>query len=394
VGAVSALEAYVAAPRPLTIFVPHASDLLTDHQAHGDGLVAFEIVARLAERGHRVHVAAPAVDVKRRLPDNLRTYAVAVKGGTSLAGRLAYMLAVRRLYERILRHEPIDVVHQLNPVFTGISLALRGTRAPRVLGSFVADWPGERSGGSGPVAAVKRRVAALQQRDAAALLVTTPAARERIVERGRNADKIVTIPHGVDARRFSAAPHVAQPPTILFLGGLERRKGIFTLIDAFALVHAILPEAVLVVAGFGREWPRVTAAVAAAGLGERVRFLGAIGREAVPRVIAESTVVCVPSYGEPFGMALLEAMASAKPVVATDVGGAAHLLNPCGGRKVPPHAPGALADALLEILRSPSLAARMGRHNRKLAEERYSWDSVIDRLESVYADVLERGCAR
>jgi glycosyltransferase involved in cell wall biosynthesis len=89
-------------------------------------------------------------------------------------------------------------------------------------------------------------------------------------------------------------------------------------------------------------------------------------------------------------MVLLEAMASAKPIVATDLGGAAHIVNSSGGRKVPPESPGALANALLEILRSPTLAESMGRHNRRLAVERYSWEAVIQQLEAVYFDVVER----
>jgi glycosyltransferase involved in cell wall biosynthesis len=106
--------------------------------------------------------------------------------------------------------------------------------------------------------------------------------------------------------------------------------------------------------------------------------------------MAESTVFCLPSHGEPFGMVLLEAMASAKPIVATDLGGPSHIVSPLGGRKVPPGSPAALADALVEILRSPSLADSMGLHNRRLAEERYSWDNLILQLESVYYDVLSR----
>jgi glycosyltransferase involved in cell wall biosynthesis len=379
------------AERALTIFVPHASDLLTDNRAHGDGLVAFEVVSRLAARGHRLHVAAPAIDVRRNVPPNLFLYPVEIPGGASIPGRIAYMIAIRRLFLRIGRRERVDLVHQLNPVFTGISLALGGTQAPRVLGSFVGDWPMEQASRRSPLARLRRRIAALQQLDASALVVTTPAARERIVESERNAAKIVTIPHGVDASRFGGSPEPAvKAETVLFLGGLERRKGIFAMIDAFRLVNAALPEARLIVAGFGSEWHAAVKAADDAGIAHRVRFLGSIPREAVPDVIAESTVVCVPSYGEPFGMALLEAMASAKPVVATDLGGAAHIVTPKGGRKVPPASPAALADALIEIMRSPNLAASMGRHNRALALERYSWESVIDQLESVYRDVLEK----
>jgi glycosyltransferase involved in cell wall biosynthesis len=378
-------------PRPaLTIFVPHASALLTDNKANGDGLIAFELVSRLAARGHRLHVAAPAIDVRSATPPNLMLYEVGVRRPASMLGRMTYMLKVRNLYERIRRREQIDLAHQLNPVFTGISLALGGTRPPRVLGCFVSDWPSEVKPKWSAGLSLRRRIAALQQHDAAALLIATPAARSRVIEADLNAAKIVTLPYGIDASRYAVTRTAPTPPSVLFLGRLERCKGIFSLIDAFRLVHAAFPQAVLNIAGSGPEWHAVIAAVETAGLSDAVRFLGTVPREDVPRVMAESTVFCLPSHGEPFGMVLLEAMASAKPIVATDLGGPSHIVSPLGGRKVPPGSPAALADALVEILRSPSLADSMGLHNRRLAEERYSWDNLILQLESVYYDVLSR----
>jgi glycosyltransferase involved in cell wall biosynthesis len=382
----------------LVIFVPHASDLLTDHHPHGDGLVAFEVASRLARAGHEVHVAAPRIDVAGELPAGLHLYELRVPGETGGLGRFRYMLEVRRLFERLRRTRAIDVVHQLNPVFTGISLALTGARVPIVLGSFVGDWPqnserrAQAQGAFTPFArGVKRRIAALQQRQADALLVTTPAARSRIVDAKREEKKIVTIPHGIDPERYPVAPaRTDGPPSILFLGGIEQRKGIFTLLDAFRRVHAEFPDCRLVVGGTGWQWGEMFDVVKAMPERPQIELLGRVTRADVPGLLSACTVFCMPSFGEPFGMSLLEAMSTGKPVVVTDAGGAGHLVDERGGRKVAPGDAAGLARALAEILASPELQARMGAHNRAMIEDVYSWDRVIARLQDVYRALVRK----
>jgi glycosyltransferase involved in cell wall biosynthesis len=113
-----------------------------------------------------------------------------------------------------------------------------------------------------------------------------------------------------------------------------------------------------------------------------------VARDQVPSLMRDCAVYCLPSFGEPFGMSALEAMACARPVVATDAGGLAHLVSDEGGRKVPPGDPGALASALAEVLGDPALRRSMGEHNRRVAERRYAWPRVIERLEAAYAEAI------
>lgn len=393
----------MAEPR-LRIFVPHASDALTDHRAHGDGLVAFEIVSRLAARGHDLHVASPSIAIRGPIPRSLHLYEVPMTPRESLRGRLRYMWQVRQLFLRLRRERRFDVIHQLNPVFAGISLSLAGTATPVALGAYVGAWPpsAERPGLMGalrvPFAATLRRaVAAAQQRLAGALIVATPAAESAIVERERHTGKVVYIPHGIDPALFrvaDAVPASIEPPTILFLGGTERRKGIYTLLEAFALVNAEYPACRLVIGGDGGRLHEVRAAVNRMRARARVALLGNVDRRDVPELMRRATVYCAPSIGEPFGMSLLEAMATGKPVVVTDAGGPAHIVQQGGGEKVPVGDAPALAAALLRVLRSPERCRAMGRHNRRIVERTYAWDRVIERIEATYVALAGPGVAR
>lgn len=385
----------------LSIFIAHPSAFLTNCQPHGDGLIAYGFISRLAERGHTLHVAVPAMDVQGELPANIKLYPVPMPGPDSIAGRLEYMAKSRRLLNSLRRSCNIALAHQLNPVYRGLSLALVGAGVPVILGPFWPDWPGDvelteeaSSAWRRTRRSLKRLVAHLslaqEQRQASALLVSTPAALSKLVNSDAGADKICTLPPGIDTTYFSPAPveEVAESPSILYLANLWRRKGIYTLLDAFEMVAAALPSCRLVVAGSGPEQGEVERRIAQMPGGERITLLGNVERARIPEVMRRSTVYCLPSYGEPFGMSALEAMACGKPVVVTDAGGLAHLVAEQGGRKVPPGDATALAAALLEILRSPELQMKMGQYNRHLVETTYSWERVIDRLEAIYAAVL------
>ena len=185
----------------------------------------------------------------------------------------------------------------------------------------------------------------------------------------------------------TAAP-MPPKPTILFLAVLEYWKGIFTLLDAFDSVALQLPEATLEIWGDGRESAAVDARIAASPFSQRIFRRGRAAREEVAGLMRSHSVYCMPSYGEPFGLTLLEAMASAVPVVTTDVGGPPYLVHREGGRVVPMRDAARLADALTEILANRELQASMGSYNRHRVEQEFDWSRSLDRMESVYSQVL------
>jgi glycosyltransferase involved in cell wall biosynthesis len=111
--------------------------------------------------------------------------------------------------------------------------------------------------------------------------------------------------------------------------------------------------------------------------------------EVVTQLYSHAAVFVCPSVYEPFGLINLEAMACETPVVASAVGGILEVVEDGKtGLLVPPGKPEALAEALTRILDNPELARRMGRAGRARVEARFSWASVAERTEQVYAEAI------
>ena len=380
--------------RRLRIFVAHPSEMLTDHLPHGDGLVSFGLIHRLVERGHELHVAAQGVDLETPIPRGLHIHQLVPSATTAVSSRLLYMMRLRVLYERLRRREPFDVIHQMNPVFTGLTLSLLGVDTPLVLGAFVPRWGSDSTGAECPPSfwgrlkeASEREVAKLQQAHAAGLLIASPQALSRIHVPSRHQGRIFEVPHGIDVARFMPRTEVPARPSVLFLTSVQYRKGIFTLLDAFEHVAREMPEVELVIAGDGPALPEVRQR-AAAMAGCRITFAGKVERDRVASFMRSHSVYCLPSIGEPFGMTIVEAMACGVPVVATRAGGVPDLVSEPGGRLVPPRDPLALAEALLEVLRSPTLQRSMGLYNRARVERVFDIEKTVDRLEDAYSAII------
>jgi glycosyltransferase involved in cell wall biosynthesis len=370
----------------LRLFIIAPSALFTDNLPHGDGLVSYGFVRELASRGHELHVAAGRVAVENELPPNVHLHRL------STAGRLRFMWDVRRLYARLARSGRFDLVHQLNPVEVGVSLALAGDERPLVLGPYIPDWAPSGPGADAPVGRpalrAKRVLRAAQQRRASTLLVTTPAALSSLEPGVSVQAHVHELPHGIDDQLWRPGSHAPAGQAVLFLANLEVRKGIHVLLDAFEALATRLPGARLQIAGDGPEREAVERRVRESPALGGVELLGSVDRNRVLALMQACDVYCLPSYGEPFGMTALEAMACARPVVVTAAGGLQHLAPDAGGRKVPPGDPTALSDALAELLGDPGLRQAMGARNREVVEERFAWSRVGDRLEQAYDEAV------
>jgi phenylacetate-CoA ligase len=171
-----------------------------------------------------------------------------------------------------------------------------------------------------------------------------------------------------------------EPGAILFLGRLEHAKGVDELIDAVALLAPRYPALRLVLAGSG-DLDGCARRVAERGIADRVQLPGWTDASVALRSAA---IFCLPSHAEGLPLALLEAMAAGKAVVATDVGAIPEALAPDAGLLVAPRDVAALAAALARLLDDPHAAAAMGQRARAVIAARYEQGQVGARLSALY----------
>lgn len=201
------------------------------------------------------------------------------------------------------------------------------------------------------------------------------------------------IPNGINLQQFG--PHVSPlaeyqdgRPTILFVGRYnESRKGLKYLLQALALIRPSFPTCRLLVVGPGNAKP-FERLINQYGL-DNVVFTGPILTADLPAYYASADIFCAPSTGqESFGIVLLEAMASGKPVVATDIQGYNGVMrHGVEGLLIEPRKPAALATALTQCLADAGLRQRLGQAGRERAKE-FAWPVIANRVLATYKRVL------
>jgi glycosyltransferase involved in cell wall biosynthesis len=203
--------------------------------------------------------------------------------------------------------------------------------------------------------------------------------------------RVTVVPNAVQLPQRGAdgadCADCAEPGRILFLGRVEAAKGVTELLDAVALLAPRFPTLRLVLAGSGDlgAWRR---AAVERGIGELVELAGWCDAAARTEQLARASVFCLPSHAEGLPMALLEAMAAGKAVVASRVGGIPEAVREGdNGLLVPPRDAPALATALARVLDDAALRARLGECARTTVAQHYSTEAVCGRLAAIYNDL-------
>lgn len=308
------------------------------------------------------------------------------------------------------RRQEWDIVHRVTPVSTQAASRWHALGLPVVLGPFNGNVPRnpvfheylsrEDTAWFYPVRALSKLPELLfgGHRKAAALLAATLATARSFPQALRHKVHHF-IENAVDLERFIDTPWPANPGPgaplrILFTGRLVPFKALHLLLEAAARLRVDRPVEIDVV-GDGPMRAVWQARAEALGLADRVRFHGSLPLDAVADHMRRCHVFCLPSVRESGGAVLLEAMASARPVVGLDFGGPGELIDDEVGVKLAMRDPGQVVDdlatALGDAFDRPEMWRQRGLNGRRRVEARYSWPAKIADAEVIYRGVLGQG---
>ena len=222
-------------------------------------------------------------------------------------------------------------------------------------------------------------------------------------------DRIAVVAPGVDLSMFQPIDREEARQTIgygqgrllLFVGRLERLKGVEVAIRALALLRDRAHDDVRLLIlvedsrdGEESEKERLKAIATGAGVRDHVDFLGSVAHHELPFFYSAADVCVMPSYSESFGLVGLEAQACGRPVVGSGVAGLRSVVrDEVTGYLIDSHDPALYAERIGRLLDNPELAQQMGRHGRLLAQ-RFSWNRTADRLQTLFERVIERAQVR
>jgi phosphatidyl-myo-inositol alpha-mannosyltransferase len=347
----------------------------------------------LRERDHDVTIMAPSneLDDDHQIPGYVRIgRSVPIPGNGSVA-RVALSFHLVRRVRQLLDAEAFDVVHYHEPLVPSLPITVLRFHHGANVGTFHSYQKRNLGYYYG-----RPFLTRYFKRLHSCIAVSRPA--RDFVSRYFPGDYRV-VPNGIDTHRFSPSmtplPELRTPgqQTLLFVGRMESRKGLPTLLEAYSMLRRARADVRLVVVGEGELRWTYERFVEAEQIPD-VTFLGHVDGAVLPHCYASADIFCSPATGgESFGIVLLEAMASGRPVVASAIPGYREVVEDgAEGLLVEPRNGTALGGALARLLDDAQLRARLGEQGLRTSA-RYDWARVVDQVLDVYTEARHRSRA-
>lgn len=360
--------------------------------AGGLGQSVLSLVTRLDPEKFDVVVAfGPGYPLDQAFAEKgIRVVAVRMKRGLHWNNLLGFW----DLY-RLLRRERFDIVHAHAPIagFLG-RVAARLARVGIVI--FTLHGGSTLNDQSLLNRSLLRFVEKLLDRCTDHYVAVSDYVQQRWRRRWIASQKPVTLIYHGGAERGAAIDSPGRrkalgfdpgKPLVGTVGLLEKQKGTENFIRAVPRVLQSFPECQFAVIGDGPLRRPLEETAERLGVSRSVRFLG--WRNDAAELIGMFDLFCLPSLWESFGLVLLEAMAHAKPVVATEVGGVPEVVaNGETGLLVPPEDPVSLSKAIAYFLTHPEIAAEMGKRGEARLAERFTLTRMVEQYERFYMSVI------
>ena len=297
-----------------------------------------------------------------------------------------YVVAAHRLLRQLVKQQSFDCCHAVMTVPAGINAWLLRHQCSYIVSLQGSDVPGF-SGRYRALYPILRPMIRQIWRDSKGVVANSGGLRD-LALRSAPRQAIDVIPNGIDTDKFRPVDRSEQSEDlrIICVGRLIERKGVRELVDAFRQVIARVPAARLDLVGEGKLEDEMRARVAGYGLEHAVVLHGAVAHDRLPQLLHRAAVFALPSHWEGMSNALAEGIACGLPVVVTDTGGTAELVDG-NGRVVPVKDVDALAAALIELLADDTLRRQMGEESRRIAL-RYSWQTMTASYVRLYETAM------
>ena len=342
-----------------------------------------QLARELGRSGHEVQVLAPHsasrtnTDAEQFIP--LGRSVPLPSGGSTARVCLSWWLYPK--VRAILKREAFDIVHLHEPMAPILPLCVLEFSNSVNVGTFHASYSHQR------LYTLAHPIIKRWHRRLHGAIAVSPAAHRYVNQAFPGEYKI--IPNGIDVDHFTlnAAPlpqYQDGKTNILFVGRLEKRKGLRYLLEAYSKLKWEMPETRLLVVGPGLPDGESFEIIGARGL-QDVELVGKVSDEDLPRYYASADIFCSPATGaESFGIVLLEAMAAGKPVVASNIEGYSGIISHGEqGLLVTRKNTEELAQSLSLLIQNPDLARRMGAKGNQMVQK-YRWAEIASQVEDYY----------
>lgn len=323
---------------------------------------------------------------------------------------LAFQRAVRHYLRREGRGERFDLIHSQHAHMPDLLAGANG-QGPRTVRTMHTTIDGQRRGiriarelGGGLEASERWQIAlaplltaaerSILRRRRDVYIAPSEWMRRELEGRGIPPSRIRVIHCGGDPSRFrpelrdnSLLRTSSERRVVLYPGRPTLVKGAGVFAEAIPRVLERCPRAEFVFTG-GGEADFLRLAALAPHVRERIRFLGYLPYDELPRIFASADLAIAPTYYEDFPIRILESLSSGVPVVATDVGGIREVVvSGSTGRLIRPGDPLALAEAVVDLLEDDDRRVALGAEGRRRIVEEFSWQRAAERTRELYRQV-------
>jgi glycosyltransferase involved in cell wall biosynthesis len=362
--------------------------LITELNVGGAERVVQRLATQLSKRRYNVLVAClhePGAVADEMLAADVPVVNLGMRGKSDV--RVVYQLF------RLLRDEGIQILHA-HMFHSNLLAALVGKLANVPV--IIATRHCEDIGGSRREQ-INRWTRGLCD---AVVAVSQEVCEAEIRHSRTDPSKVIVIPNGVQIEAFTGVSQAKVEalgqelgihpgaPVIGTVARFDEQKGHIYLLDATVKILQQLPNTKVLLVGGGPLRPQMEDKAEALGLSDSIIFAGI--RYDIPEILALLDLFVLSSLWEGLPIAILEAMAAGRPIVATRVGGVPEaVVDGVTGLLVPPRDPVALADAVTRLLRRPGLCRQMGQAGQERASQYYSVESMVEQTQTLYERLLD-----